>query len=462
MTILQANLKHLYQRRGLLILGMLLLAFGVLMVATGIVGGRIARKDGAFALPAYWMLIVGMFLAAQCMDVLTKPFAYCLPGHRPLPRKVLFYVGWSLSILWSLPLLAYPGLGFGKAFLACMSAFLMFTMSYWLGVWFVFRFKNWSPAIGFIPLLVFGGNLMDLPVRIEYLIVRHWPWMLLFGSLVNVLAWIRWGRTDMARQYCGTLWLGGFDAWNKEKMTKFKEAKLAKIPAGISPGVEDFFVSRISMGQGHDLKRYIWGSLYKSFGMLLSPRRQECVWLLALWFALAVYLGYFSGTSNMLFFIPGFIVIQMRLPVRSNMLICGGRRERFWSAMVLAIGTAAIITVLTTVCGLLTLSLESVMPDLPLKGMAFEYHAMDVRSFFFVPLLMVPISLTCGLFGYKMKLFGLVAMAMYMSSLVGTIAIVTRNQSITFSPVLVAAALLCCWAAFVSILHHICMKRSLV
>ncbi len=471
MTILQANLKHLYQRRAFWLLGVFLVIFALLMVMA-IVDAKVGREDGAFAipadtdgafaLPAYWMLIVGMFLAAQCMDVLTKPFAYCLPGHKPVPRKVLFYVGWSLSILWSFIFFMYPGVRFGETFLACVSAFFMFPLPYWLGVWCVSKWRSWCAGIGFIPLLIIGGSLMDLHLRIEYLIIHHWLWMLLFGSMANVLAWIHWGRTDLARQYCGTLWMGAFDMWNKEKMAKFGKARLAKIPTGISPGVEDFFVSRISKCHGRNLERYIWGSLYKSFGMLLSPRRQGCVWLLIIWFPLLMYLGYMGPGSNILLFMPCIMVVHMGSPVRSNMLICGGRRERFWSAIVLAISAAVLVTTLTTVCGLLSLLWEPVMPDLPIKGMTFEYRAIDVWSCFFAPLLIVPISLTFGLFMHKLKAFGLVAMIVILSVLFVAVRAVYRERFITVIPVLVIIALLCCWAAFVSILHHICMKRSLV
>ena len=85
MTILAANLKHLYQRRAIWLLGVPLVIFAVLIV-TNIVEGTIKRTygaftlpadtDGAFTFPAYWMYIIGVFLATQCIDVLTKPFAY--------------------------------------------------------------------------------------------------------------------------------------------------------------------------------------------------------------------------------------------------------------------------------------------------------------------------------------------------------------------------------------------------
>ena len=146
MSILCVNLKHLYQRRSFWLLGLFfgIVAFGIAMVINEAVT---ENKHGAFCAPVLWMLFVGTFIAHLPIEVLNKPFSYCLPGHRDIPRKFLFYVGLPLSFLWSLSFLFFPDLNFVKTVLSCLSGFSAFTIFYWLGVWLVFRFgtDGWDP-----------------------------------------------------------------------------------------------------------------------------------------------------------------------------------------------------------------------------------------------------------------------------------------------------------------------------
>ena len=94
MSILRANLKHLYQKN----FWSFGLVFGVFTFLTIIVIIEVVteNKQGVFYAPAILMLFVGIFIAASPIDVLTKPFSYCLPGHRKIPREFLFFVGLPL------------------------------------------------------------------------------------------------------------------------------------------------------------------------------------------------------------------------------------------------------------------------------------------------------------------------------------------------------------------------------
>ena len=280
MSILRANIKHLYLRRSFWLLGLVFGAFAFVaaMVITRAVTGN---KQGGFSAPVLWILSVGILVATVPIDVLSKPFSYCLPGQRDIPRKFLFFVGLPLSFLWSLSFVFFPDLNVGKTVLVCLSAFSTFTIFYWLGVWLVFRFRNWSVVVAFIPLIMLGNTLLNLSTIITHAIVEGPLPMILSGGLVNLLAWRYWGRSDLARRHCGVLWMGAFDAWNKKKVLKYKLVRLAekdnKKPSSmrISSGVERFFVSRISGATTGRLRQYIWGGFYKTFGIMVSQHRQD-------------------------------------------------------------------------------------------------------------------------------------------------------------------------------------------
>ncbi len=201
MRTLSANLKHLYQKRSFWFVGLFyaVFAFGVIMVITE---GVAENKRGCFSAPVLWMFFASLFIASLSIEVLTKPFSFCLPGHKKIPRKFLFVIGLGLSFLWSLSFLFYLGLNLINAIAACTSALSAFTVFYWLGVWFVFRFRNWSVVFALIPLLMIGNQLLSLGSITERIIVESFLPMILLGGLVNFLAWSYLGKPNLARRYC--------------------------------------------------------------------------------------------------------------------------------------------------------------------------------------------------------------------------------------------------------------------
>lgn len=464
MSILSANLKHLYQRRIFWLLG-LLFAGGAAAIA-GMIAKAVARnKPGAFCAPVLWMIFVGTIVAILPIDVLTKPFSYCLPGHRDIPRKFLFSVGLVLSFLWSLSFLFFPGLNPAKTVLACLSAWATFTMFYWLGAWIVFRFRNSSVVFALFPLLI----LLNMSTPFVDIVVGSPLPVILLGGLVNVLAWQYWGRPDLARRYCSRLWMGTFDAWNPQKIAKFKYARLAekdrKKPNAmrISPVVEEFFLSRIHRVPAGTLPQYIWGGFYKTFGLMISQQRQNWMRSLLGMLPILCFLCYMPGPGmNMIFFIPGVMVAFMSLNIYSSLLISGSRRERFWSALTLAAATAILITLLVTLLAALSILLGLILPELTIKGYTLVFHPLTM-TLFFVPLVLVPFTLTIALlFPGKPLLTVLVAMVPFQILLFLTVFQHQGNRPAPIGSVSAIIMLLGAWALFVTALRHISLRCSLV
>lgn len=470
MNILSANLKHLYQKRSFWFLGLFFgaVAFGIIMA---IMEAITKNKQGTFCAPALWMLFVGTFIATLPIDVLTKPFSYCLPGHRDMPRKFLFSVGLPLSFLWSLSFLLFPDLNFAETVLVCLSAFSIFTIFYWTGVWLVFRFRNWSVVFALFPLLLLGDKPLNMSLFIVHTIVKSPLPMILLGGLVNYLAWNYWGRPNLARQYCGVLWMGAFDAWNKEKMSKFRQAKLAekdkKKPGSfrISSNVERFFISRIDRAEIGSLPQYIWGTLYKSFGVMISQQRQDWWRFFMLILPILCFLCYMpGGGKNIIFLMPGIMVVHMRLWVHFNLIISDGRRQRFWSALTLAVTTGIFVTVVVVVLAIATHLLEGIMPQLTVKGHDFAFKSLNMK-FSLVPLLMIPVTLTMGLIFYKKPML-IIVLAIVLFQIFFAMSIVSNltimNWCVQIGLVHIIIMLLCSWAIFVAVLRRVSMRGSLV
>ncbi len=470
MSILRANLKHLYQKRSFWFLGLFFgaVAFGI---AAAITQAVTRNKQGVFCAPIPWMFFIGTFIATLPIDVLTKPFSYCLPGHRDIPGKFLFSVGLALSFLWSLSFLFYPDLNFVETILACLSAFSIFTIFYWLGVWLVSKYRNWGVVFAVFPLIMLGNNLLNISTIVERTIVESPLPMILSGGMVNFLAWRYWGRASLARRYCGMFWMGAFDIWNREKISKFRRVQLAEKDkkklnsTRISSGVEEFFVSRISRAETGSIQQYIWGALYKTFGIQVSQQRQDWMRFLMLMLPIILFLGYLpGGGKNILFLMPGMMAAYMSLWVYSSLLICGGRRQRFWSALVLAGAMGIFVTVLTVFFATVTHLIESMMPPLTVKGYEFTFNAFNM-NFSLVPLLMIPVVLTIGLIFYKkpmlVMIFAVVIFQiLFVLSMIEGLTIM--NVQVRIGLVHIIIMFLCSWAVFVGVLRYISMRCCLV
>ena len=274
MSILAANLKHLYQRRGAWFWYLVIL---VMIPTMAFINSESGRYLG-YLLTSY---LVGFLVGAVQKEILSKPFSFCLPGHTGIPRRFIVWVGVVINALLGFVFIFHLGLGYPSVFLVVLAGatagmvvhllcagLMLFNLEKNILVWFL------------IPIGLYGYfSKWDLIV--QEVIVRS---PLIATSLGLLSCWLAWnwlGRESLRRKYCGKMVIGMFDAWNKEKMSKFRLAKLAekekKKPSSMimSSGVERFFISRISGATTDSLGPYIWGGLYKTFGMMISQRRQD-------------------------------------------------------------------------------------------------------------------------------------------------------------------------------------------
>ena len=107
MSILTINLRHLYQRRGLWLVYPMLGIF--VLVSIGVPLEDPAAGEGRFIGLIALAFMVGMAVVVLQMEILTKPMAFCLPGHRQTVRKFVFSVGIVTNLVGALLFLFYPG-----------------------------------------------------------------------------------------------------------------------------------------------------------------------------------------------------------------------------------------------------------------------------------------------------------------------------------------------------------------
>jgi hypothetical protein len=372
-------------------------------------------------------------------------------------------VGAAFNFLGSLLFLWYPGLNSWQLVLVACSAFSAGLIFYWLGVGLAFSVRNSAAWIGLLPFIIFGGGFFGLHIVIERAIVGNPFGVILVGVLSSVLAWLWLGNADRTRRYCGVPGIGFFDAWNRDKMQKYRQVRLAKkwdkLKKHPSPWVETFFLGRMNRYDYVSTGRYIWGGLYTTFGIAL-PQWKEAFSGVFSALVLVCFLGYMGPGRNIFFIMPGLMFAQMRLPVYSSMLISGGRNERYRCAMTQVITTAVLVTVLATIVAALSLPLAAIMPDITLRGSTFAFRAMNIELFF-VPLLMIPIVFTIQLIYYRKPVVMMVLIMLLFMLLFGTASFWREQLSGVINPIYIVILVVLSWVLFLLVLRYVCTRRSL-
>ena len=161
---------------------------------------------------------------------------------------------------------------------------------------------------------------------------------------------------------------------------------------------------------------------------------------------------------------PGIMVAHMSLWVYSSSLICGGRQQRFWSALTLAVTTGTLITIVVMLFAMLTQILEGIMPQLTVRGREFVFDALNME-FSPVPLLMIPLTFTISLVFHKKPMLAML-FAIILFQILFAMSIVSKltimNWRVQIGLVHIIIMLLCSWAIFIVVLRRISMRCCIV
>ncbi len=460
MSILTVNLKHLYQRRGLWLVYVIMVIFALAGIAVLFKG---PEEPGRFIGLIVLAFVVGLLFAVLPLEVLSKPFSYCLPGHRKMVRRFVFCVGIFFNIFGSLLFFVYPSLNAGQLILAVCSAFFAGLISYLIGAALVFAARNSVAFIGFLPVIIFAGQFFDLHTVLERVIVENPLVVISVGVLTGCVVWVWLGDEGRARRYCNVPW-AGFDAWNPAKMKKISRIRMAgkwdKLKKYTSPRMERFFLGRMNRYNYVSAGRYIWGALYAA-SVVPVLQLKSILSIVIIVILMSFFLGYMGlAATFMFFFMPMIIVMNMRLPVHSSMLISGGRRERFAGTITAVAIEAVPISVVAVAMVALSMLFKAIVPEFTLREVTFTYRAIGARNLF-VPLLITPFAFAVRLIFYRKPIY-VMSLLMLVIYLMAFPEIVWHKQfSAMINLISIIALLVLGWGTFLLVLHHVCMRRSL-
>lgn len=413
-------------------------------------------------------IFLGFLAGLMQIDIFNKPVSFCLPGHRQVVKQVILIITVIASLI-----LAYIAAVFifGNRWSSMViPLFFVNIIFFLLGAWLTFFTRN---ALILIWFIIFGPSFYIRPYEIlGGLIIQHPIVFISIGMLCCILIWLSLNISDIHRKFCAVpqMPIGGL--WNREKLEKYQQFKLAskkgKIKVEIKPSVERYFLNKMNSYKYFNMGRYIWGNLYKTFGPLISNFHPLSVLII---FAMLFAFCYSRQTSSFALFMYVLMLSALiQLPVHSTLLISDGRKEKFYSALGLSISYTLFILLISTIMIILTNVAEPFMPDYDYSGHTYSFHAISYTANL-LPIIIVPLVLTFKLFFYKRLSLLFITIAGMYGLFIAFFIILDKLLnfrspheflSIIVNPVSVVFFIFLLWVIFMAVLRRVCFKRSLV
>ena len=361
MSILTANLKHLYQRRAL----WLFYPFVILLLPAMFVG---SEKGGGRPLALLLVFVLGLVFGSSQREVASRPFSFLLPRHTGLiPRQALIqgaFFGLLVPLCW----LRLPGLGLVPHPGLLLTTWLLGTACYLGGTLASFSVPYVAPFLGFLPLTIFGCTLLALPPILN-VAIQDFPLRTALVALFGVAcAWRFLRRRSLGRHWALQRSIAFFDEFNFPKATQYHQWRRAQRvelqPEQGNPALVRFLLTGVASTTPRDLLRYVWATWYEWFGLVTAKR-----WLgmLLMWPVITLFTGYFAGGTNSLvvFVMPVIMAVSLRRTYLAAYLPAG-RAQRHLAAVVAMLIVTAFTTALAWLFVLISQPIAPAMPQLKL------------------------------------------------------------------------------------------------
>jgi len=322
---------------------------------------------------------LGMAMVERPADAAKAPFSFCLPGFRESLRRRYFIAAAVMGLgvaLFPLVLTLFLDRREGLVdYLSAARVCLQMVSGFFVGMTIGLTIRTprlvlsrlaWSILMLLaIPLAL--AAVVAFVALIEYPILGIPPCLALC-----VFVWSRLGDMQQLRQ--------GHRAMIEDALEQQTEVGVTKTA---SPWVDRQFHGLMAHRRRFDTMRYIWGSLYRTFGMVFSRGK----WTIVLAIICAVGLGCAPAwLVRAVFMGAGLTVANLHLPVTfDGMWLPLGRRERCYATMATAVAASLLLIAAAMALTVLSWLFSPLMPDL--FGGDLHYVPIDVRAIGLPPLL---------------------------------------------------------------------------
>lgn len=362
MSILAANLKHLYQRRALWLFYFFCLSYIPLCLVKG---QRISLLFLVFG--------VGTVLGSCQREVMSRPFAFLLPRHTWLVPRLALMQGTFLGGITALCWLAMPG----RAWTHLPTGFLLGTSCYLLGTLLGFALPYLAPTfLCFLPMIFILNMVAGDAAAIDHVFQAHAVRAGAFALLTIAWAWFRLSRRDLARWCQTTHSLFLSDAFDMAKANQYHRRRYARRASARSESagtaLAQACIRGIRRSQPESLRRYLYAVCARVFGNLTLGHLAPTSMLLLTAVLVSMYGG--KGAAGYFAVFPAMFIRGAMYPQVNPFLPLGRRQRRMQAGLHLLV-----LTMLTIVLALLTiLAARIAAPWMP--SIAFDRISMQPQS----------------------------------------------------------------------------------
>lgn len=452
-----ANLKHLYQCRPFWVFYFLIFMWAVFD----------DRSNGTN--PFFWVVNfnAGLGFGLLQQEILSRPFAFCLPGHRPIPRRMIFILGVVLNLLLSSSSIFRNTLVVDNMPLVVVASFSLGLACYLLfATFFCMASDRQTYVFAAIPFMA----VMLGTKRIDYLVI-HMPWLaILLAAIVCGVAWVCLQGDRLVRRHAGRS-THNFSGYAKAR-TGATGLEIFASSKAVPDRIHAFFHAQIGAHRVFSVARGIWADLYVSFAPLLA-RWQLLILCLPAAIILALVSGRARPVSSEMFAIkfPALLSVilfnvvacvslplafQMPMPVFSKLLLTRGRQERFRAMLSVASAVTLVASFLLLFITVCTVLLRMIAPG-TLGSVSSLFGFLATLMFVAAPFSLVPLGLTLRL----ITKYPDTAVVLAVGACLPIVIAAVRNWYEWSGVALSMVAVVCCWLAFTFAAYRICTKRAL-
>ncbi|NLD36741.1 MAG: hypothetical protein GX654_07730 [Desulfatiglans sp.] len=401
MSILGANLKLYspFQKQSLLFKTFFFMELVFLLRFSVIITEFTNGKQIPYAM-IFWIFICiflfGEIIAMIQFDVLSKPFSFCLPNHKNIPRRIIFIFGVLLTLLLTVLALLFSQLN-ESGYLILMIPVISLTF-YSLAICIIFSFLIHKP----IKYLKLGVLLFSIPFLIfvffqKAFIVTYSDvplnsiFIFLFSSIfLTVAAWKMLGDTSLKRKCIekpSSLTLYSFEGLydKSQRESTYHYHHPIKYYDGNSHIAESIF-NWMGKNDFIRLKHSLLGNLHLIFTRHFAQKGNEPILILILAASFLFFSGYFESSSTQKIYdinispAPALALLPLCLvlssifaPLRHDLLLPLGRLRHFGINILLWLLKYITLVLLVLVFIMLTWGIQDYMPKIEFIGYELTY-----------------------------------------------------------------------------------------
>jgi hypothetical protein len=365
-----------------------------------------------------FILFIGQMIAMLQLDVLSKPFSYCLPNHHKIPQRIFLIAGIVTTLIFSFAIIILFQASTLKYTIFILVPFFVVT-AFSLTVCFTFKFlfgtfSNLVFKLLLIPFFIVIFFQKDLMISSnDFISYSSIP--LKFAALLLLTAvWKTLGAPDLKRKCFernSNLMIDpNADLFEQLQTIDTRLSQRISDTSDNDIPMVEFFIKAMIKSQFFSIYHSLMGKLYYTFSRYYVLNLGEAV--LKIFFAAFIMFlsGYFGDNSMQKYYdiiispVPPLCLFPMCLllssifaPSSNNLLLPEGRSRRCRVALLLWLFKYLTVVMLGSMVIIVSLIIKDYMPEIELNGYHLIYSYPPIYTILWALVIMPVIDF---MFGY--------------------------------------------------------------